>query len=122
MPDEDGTMLDAADAMKKSLQMPIITPSIHDPIKAEMSLREGKTDMVSLGRSILADSAWVKKVTDGQYNKIVKCIRCLTCNRRIRDNLSIRCEVNPKLGMEQYNPENHRINAPHKKVFHYPRV
>ena len=111
-----------AEAMKKALKIPIITPSIHDPVKAEKALREGKTDMVSLGRSILADSAWVKKVKDGQYKKIVKCIRCLTCNRRIRDSLSIRCEVNPRLGMEQYMPENHRVNAPHRKVFHYPRL
>jgi len=122
VPDEDGTMLDAAETLKKTLKIPIITPSLHAPVNAENALREGRTDMVSLGRSILADPAWVKKVKDGQYNKIVKCIRCLTCNRRIRGNLSIRCEVNPRLGMEQYMPENHRINAPHRKVFYYPRV
>ncbi|MFC1887026.1 hypothetical protein ACFLZM_08225, partial [Thermodesulfobacteriota bacterium] len=122
LPDEDGTMLKAAEALKKTLTIPIITPSIHDPVAAEKALQEDRTDMVSLGRPILADSAWVKKVKDGQYNRIVKCIRCLTCNRRIRGGLPIRCELNPRLGMEQYLTENHRINAPNRKVFYYPGV
>ncbi|MBA7697205.1 NADH oxidase [subsurface metagenome] len=122
VPDEDGTMLVEAEVLKKVLSIPVITPSIHDPVSAERALKEGKTDMVSLGRALLADSAWVKKVSEGQANKIVKCIRCLTCLRRIRAGLSIRCEVNPNLGAERYNPENHRLNAPHKKVLYYPEV
>lgn len=120
LPDEDGTMLVEAEVLKKTLKIPIITPSIHDPVAAEKALQEGKTDMVSLGRALLADSTWVRKVRERQHNKIVKCIRCLTCLRRTRNGLHIRCEVNPRLGMERYDPENYRLNAPHKKVFHYP--
>jgi len=120
VPDEDGTMLVEAEVLKKTLRIPIITPSIHDPVTAEKALQEGKTDMISLGRSLLADSEWVKKVSEGHHHKIVKCIRCLTCLRRIRNGLTIRCEVNPNLGAERYTPGNHRINAPHRKVLYYP--
>jgi 2,4-dienoyl-CoA reductase-like NADH-dependent reductase (Old Yellow Enzyme family) len=120
VPDEDGTMLVEAEVLKRMLKIPVITPSIHDPVAAEEALRAGKTDMVSLGRALLADSAWADKVRRGQHSKIVKCIRCLTCLRRTRSGLPIRCEVNPRLGAERYDPANHRLNAPHKRVFHYP--
>ena len=120
VPDEDGTMLWEAEALKKILKIPVITPSIHDPVAAEKALKEGKTDMVSLGRAILADSAWVEKAKESQANKIVKCIRCLTCLRRVRTGLAIRCEVNPGLGTERYNPDNYRRNAPRQKVIYYP--
>lgn len=120
VPDEDGTMLSEAELLKKSLKIPIITPSIHDPVAVEKALQEGKTDMVSLGRSLLADSEWVKKVMDGRHNRIVRCIRCLTCLRRTRNMLPIRCEVNSRLGAERYDPQNHRLNAPRRKAFYYP--
>jgi len=120
VPDEDGTMLAAAEALKRMLEIPVITPSIHDPVGAETALHKGSTDMVSLGRSLLADAAWVKKVSEGRHREIVKCIRCLTCLRRTRNMLPIRCEVNPRLGSERYDPDNHRLNAPRRKVFHYP--
>jgi 2,4-dienoyl-CoA reductase (NADPH2) len=122
LPDEDGTMLEAAQAVKAALSIPVITPSIHDPVAAERALAEGQTDIVSLGRSILADSAWVSKVAEGRAGKIVRCIRCLTCLRRTRSGLHIRCEVNPRLGAERYSPENYRPNAPHPKSIHYPRM
>ncbi|MEE8353768.1 MAG: NADH:flavin oxidoreductase [Dehalococcoidales bacterium] len=120
LPDEDGTMLEAAAAVKAALDIPVVTPSIHNPVSAELAVADGKTDMVSLGRSILADSAWVTKVAEGRPNKIVKCIRCLTCLRRTRNGLHIRCEVNPRLGAERYFPENYRVNAPHPKSLYYP--
>ncbi len=120
VPDEDGTMLGAAAAVKAALDIPVITPSIHDPLSAERALVGGQTDMVSLGRSILADSEWVTRVTEGRPDKIVKCIRCLTCLRRTRNGLHILCEVNPRLGAERYLPVNYRVNAPHPKSLHYP--
>ena len=120
LPDEDGTMLDEAEYLKKLLHIPILTPGLHDPVLAEKVLREGKTDMVSLGRAILADPEWVKKTHEGEYRKIVKCIRCLTCLRRTRNGLYIRCEVNPNLGVERYDPANYRLSAPHKKSLFYP--
>ncbi len=120
VPDEDGTMLVEAEPLKAALNIPIITPSIHDPVAAEKALVEGRTDMVSLGRSILADSEWVTKVSEARHSKIVRCIRCLTCLRRTRNGLYIRCEVNPRLGAERYAPENSRLNAPHPRVLHYP--
>ena len=37
------------------IKIPIITPSIHDPELADKLIGEGETDMVSLGRQLLAD-------------------------------------------------------------------
>ena len=120
VPEEDGTMLPEAEIMKQTLNIPVITPAIHDPKKVEAAIKEGKTDMVSLCRPLIADPEWVNKVAAGQEKKIKKCIRCLGCLQRTRRSLGLRCEVNREVGQERYNPEYHRISAPFKKRYYLP--
>jgi len=100
-PDEDGTMLDEAAEVKKVVKIPVITPSIHDPDMAEKAVAQGQTDMIGLGRALLADAEWPNKVSRGELP--VKCIRCnVGCWGRLLKGLPIRCTVNPELGFEQY--------------------
>jgi len=106
-PDEDGFMLKWAESLKKVLKIPVITPSIHDPEKAEKAILEGRTDMVGLGRQAIADPAWPNKVAAGE--KVRKCTRCnIGCQARVACGLGVRCTVNPEAGLEQYNPEYQR--------------
>ncbi len=100
-PDEDGTMLEEATEVKKVVKIPVITPSVHDPDMAEMAVTHGQTDMIGLGRALLADAEWPNKVSRGELP--VKCIRCnVGCWGRLLKGLPIRCTVNPELGFEQY--------------------
>jgi dimethylglycine catabolism A len=99
-PDEDGTAIEGAGEIKKTLKIPVITPSIHDPDLAERAVAEGKTDMVGLARAHFADPHWVSKVAEGK--KPVRCIKCGLCWDHIVFGLPIRCTVNPELGFEQY--------------------
>ena len=102
-PDEDGTMLNEAGEIRKTIQIPVITPSVHDPDLAEKAVAEGKTDMIGLARATLADPHWVSKVAEGK--KPVRCIKCGLCWDHIVFGFPIRCSVNPECGFEQYLPE-----------------
>jgi len=114
-PDEDGTMLKYAESLKKTLRIPVITPSIHDPGTAAQAVENGKTDMVSLGRPLIADPDWANKVAAGKHP--IKCIRCnIGCLHKVAESVPIRCEVNPRTGLEQYIPE-YRRSEPFKKYW-----
>jgi 2,4-dienoyl-CoA reductase (NADPH2) len=120
VPEEDGTMLPEAGFLKQAVKIPVITPAIHRPENVESAIREGKTDMVSLCRPLIAEPEWANKVAAGQEKKIRKCIRCLGCLQRTRRALGLRCEVNREVGQERYNPKNHRLSAPGWKEYCLP--
>ena len=106
LPEEDGAMLEEAAGFKKLVKIPIITPSIHDPDLAEKAVEEGMTDIVSMGRQLIADPDWVNKVKDGRAAAIRRCDRCYReCIIRLMDGLGLRCAKNPEAGIERYNPE-----------------
>ena len=44
------------------------------PDTAEQALRDGKCDMIMLGRPLLADPDWPKKVFAGRVDEIAPCI------------------------------------------------
>lgn len=121
-PSVDGTMIPiAAELKREGVKVPIMCANIHNPNLGEKSLKDGKIDMVALGRPLLTDPDYVNKCADqGTTVKHVRCIRCLMCDRRIRNDLGIRCETNRDVGNEHYDPKNWRINAPKKKQYFYP--
>jgi len=56
----------AAEATKKVVKIPVITShSLRDPEYCEQILAEGKTDLVGLGRQVLADPYWAAKAKLG---------------------------------------------------------
>lgn len=106
-PDIDGSLLEHGEpqAFKKALKIPVLTPSIHSPDLAQDAIANGKTDMVSMGRQLLADPEWANKVSDGKVSEIIRCDRDDFCLLRLFVGMSIRCKLNPNLGREQYMPE-----------------
>jgi 2,4-dienoyl-CoA reductase-like NADH-dependent reductase (Old Yellow Enzyme family) len=121
VPDGDGTMLPQAEAMKRVVKIPVITPSVHSPGGVEEAIGSGKTDLVSHCRPLIVDPEWVNKVAGGEENRIRKCIRCLVCLRRTRHGLGMRCEVNREVGQERYVAEYTRRAAPQWKEFYLPK-
>jgi len=107
-PDEDGAMLPGVSYIKKSggIKSPVITASMHDPGINDKAIKDGDTDMVGLGRGLIADPNWANKVAKGE--RPVKCIKCHAgCGNRCMRGLPIRCVVNPECGFEQYVDEYH---------------
>jgi len=106
IPDEAGTMVEEAAGFKKLGVMPVVTPTIHDPETAENAVRDGVTDMISLGRQLIADPDWANKVRAGNVADIRKCDRCNRgCFARVFAGLRVKCIRNPESGLERYNPQ-----------------
>ncbi len=110
-PQDPTCMIDHAAAFKSAVKVPVLVPSVHDPILAEQIIREGKTDMVTLGRQLISDPEWVNKVKEGRIDDIANCVKCNVCLGRFNRGLQIRCPVNPNSGRERYMAEYQRKPA-----------
>ena len=96
-----GVFLHLARAVKAVVRVPVIAVGrIHDPEIAEMAVREGHADMVALGRQLIADPEWPRKVREGRTDEIRPCIACNTCVDGMREGDRIKCLVNPWAGRE----------------------
>jgi len=96
---EHGYIIDLVAKVKKDVNIPVITAGRLDiPELAEKVLEEGKADIVSLGRGLLADPYWPKKVQEGRLEDIRPCIGCHDgCIYR----KPLSCAVNPSCGRER---------------------
>ncbi|MHB1275539.1 MAG: oxidoreductase [Candidatus Humimicrobiaceae bacterium] len=74
-------------------QVIIATGSITVPQEADTFIREGKCDMVSLGRTIIADAKWVKNSIEEK--NITPCIRCMVCYQQLLTGEALCCSMNP---------------------------
>jgi 2,4-dienoyl-CoA reductase-like NADH-dependent reductase (Old Yellow Enzyme family) len=52
---------------------------IIQPAQAETLLAEGLVDLVAVGKGLLADPAWVRKIAEGRAQTIKACIGCKPC-------------------------------------------
>jgi 2,4-dienoyl-CoA reductase-like NADH-dependent reductase (Old Yellow Enzyme family) len=105
IPDKSGAILPEAAAVREVVDIPVICPNIHDPQSASTVVKEGKADIVSLSRSLLADPEWPNKVREGRIGDIRKCILCNTCFKMLYTGFQTRCAVNPDVGRERFMPE-----------------
>ena len=98
-----GYIVDMAEAVKKVVTIPVIAVGrLGYPELAEKVLREGKTDFIALGTSLLADPEWPNKVKEGRLDDICPCIGCHDgCHERLYKGKYISCTVNPATGMER---------------------
>jgi 2-enoate reductase len=89
---------------KKTLSVPLIVAgSFHNPLEGERVLRDGKADFIAIGRGLLADSEYAKKVAEGAVEDIRKCRRCIDGCLHTHKGLLLPtdCSVNPELGKER---------------------
>ena len=97
-----GNMVHLATAIKKVVNVPVIAVGrINDPELAETILQEGKADLISMGRALLADPELPMKTAAGALGDIRKCTACDECIARLFFNENIACSVNAALGMEE---------------------
>ena len=101
-----GTWAFLAEAIKKSVKIPVIAVGrINTPEVAEEVLAKGQADMVAIGRQLIADPLWPKKVLEGRSHEIVACDSCnVYCyapafKRRVPKGAPI-CKFNERVGRE----------------------
>lgn len=101
-----GTLVFLAEAIKKNVNIPVIAVGrINTPKVAEEILTRGQTDMVAIGRQLIADPFWPKKVLEGCFNEVVTCDSCnINCcspafERRLPEGAPL-CKFNERVGRE----------------------
>jgi 2-enoate reductase len=96
-------MADMAAAVKKVVKIPVIAVGkLSAPEFAESIITEGKADIVALGKGLLSDPFWVKKIEEGQPQRIRPCIGCHDgCMGRVTKGKPLSCAVNPATGRER---------------------
>jgi 2,4-dienoyl-CoA reductase-like NADH-dependent reductase (Old Yellow Enzyme family)/thioredoxin reductase len=95
---ERGSLVYLAALVKEAVKIPVITVGSLNVEIAEKAVREGKADLVALGRALIADPQIVNKLIEGKERNIRPCTRG---NEKCMDMVStIGCEVNPACGKE----------------------
>lgn len=72
-----------------------------DPEQGEKAIKEVKTDLICIGRSILADPDFPRKYAEGHPEDAMPCIACGHCIDTTRTSSSVQCTVNPALGFDE---------------------
>lgn len=105
-----GTLVPLAEAIKKVVKIPVIgVGKINTPAVAEDILSKGKADMVAIGRQLIADPFWPRKVKEGRFTDVVACESCnINCyspafERKLPENAPL-CKHNPRVGKEHEIP------------------
>jgi 2,4-dienoyl-CoA reductase-like NADH-dependent reductase (Old Yellow Enzyme family) len=75
---------------------------ITDPAEAEGILARGESELIGLGRALLADPAWLPKSVAGRSNEIRYCVSCNTCwDTIITHSQPLACINNPRVAEPQ---------------------
>ena len=76
------------------------------PDIAEQALRDGRADMIMLGRPVLADPDWCNKAYAGKVDEIRPCIGCQEgCVNEFVEGGHPQCAVNGRTGFEELYPK-----------------
>ncbi|MDQ4051204.1 MAG: NAD(P)/FAD-dependent oxidoreductase [Actinomycetota bacterium] len=99
--DGDGLNVGAAAAVKEVVDVPVIVVGrLHDPVRAEAVLADGRADFVAMGRPLLADPDLPRKLAEGHADRVRPCISCENCIDSLEQRFSTDCAVNPFTGRE----------------------
>ena len=92
-----------AAAIKSQVETSVIAVGkIHDPRAGEQLIAEGEADFVSLGRALITDSHFAKKIERNQVENIRKCIECnqLCIDPLLVEDAPVSCIYNARAGRE----------------------
>jgi len=100
-----GGLLSLTETVKKAVNVPVIASSRLDAEVGEAALQEGKADLISIGRALIADPDLPNKVRDGRGDEVVPCIVCSHCTDVLRPGREggqpVECTVNPAVLRER---------------------
>ncbi len=91
-PSSDKAPADLAQPFRQ-FGVPVIGVNMMDEVeRAIEALVERRADLIAVGRGLIADPLWPKKVQERRFDDIVSCVRCdEKCHGNLRDGLPIEC-------------------------------
>ncbi len=97
-----GAFVYLAQGIKPAVNVPVVACNrINDPFLAEEILVNGRADLIGMARGLMADPELPKKIAEGRYYEIRKCVGC---NQGCLDNIfqgkKATCMVNSQVGRE----------------------
>ncbi|MBT8338966.1 MAG: FAD-dependent oxidoreductase [Desulfatitalea sp.] len=97
-----GCFVYLAAAVKRQVSIPVVAVGrIKHPELADRILKEGKADIIAMGRALIADPDLPQKAAAGAYTQIRNCIGCCRgCIQSVFDQEPAFCVVNPEMGRE----------------------
>ena len=101
MKSDPGYLLPYSEAMKQAVKVPVIAVGRIDAALGDTAIRQGKADLVAIGRGLITDPDLGVKAQAGRSEDIVPCIACLRCAEEVvYEGRSLLCSVNPTTGIE----------------------
>ncbi|MEW6034700.1 MAG: FAD-dependent oxidoreductase [Chloroflexota bacterium] len=101
-PETPGALIPLAEAVKKAVSVPVIAVGYLNPELGEDIIKEGKADLIAIGRGFLAEPEIAKKAAEGRLEDITPCIACFRClDELIFKGQQVKCAVNAALGRER---------------------
>jgi 2,4-dienoyl-CoA reductase-like NADH-dependent reductase (Old Yellow Enzyme family) len=97
-----GTHANLAGAIKQVVSVPVLAVGRFNNLEiCEDVLKQGKADLIAVGRQLLADPYWPKKLQEGRQNEVIACKSCnVLCQGNYIKDKPIECVVNKELGRE----------------------
>lgn len=77
----------------RALGVPVIAVNqMDEEARAVETLAQGRADLIAIGRGLIADPEWPKKIREGRTSEIVRCIRCNEkCFGNLREGRAVAC-------------------------------
>lgn len=113
---KQGVFIHLAEEIKKVVSTPVIgVGRIKDPEYADRIIKEGKVDMVSMGRAHLADPEIASKALSGNLADIRPCLGCcLGCVHKVFSLEAATCVINPEVNREYLLKGYKKVATPKK--------
>jgi len=107
-----------AEAVKKSgVKVPVVTiGGIQNLDGAEKIIADGRADVVTIARGIIADPELGIKAYEGRGEDVTPCIKCVRCMDNVIFGHHFTCSVNPNIGFEHKLSELVKPPVAKKKV------
>ena len=95
-----GAMLPEAEAIRKAVKIPVSSSNGYTYESAARAINEDRVDLIWMGRNLMVDPAYPKKLEQGRIGDIRPCARCMHCISTLLLNVPIECRWNAFMGHE----------------------
>ena len=113
---EHGCFVHLAEEVKKVVSIPVITVGrIKNPVMADQIIKDGRADMVTMGRAHIVDPNLADKAKSGNVLDIRPCLGCcLGCIESVWKGFPVTCVMNPEVSREYLNLGKDKVEEPKK--------